>query len=112
MKQQEMKYTLRNQTEEMNEFTKEDILEFLALLCEEPDEFVVLAAEECIDNISFVQAYWNGGMLHTEVGVPKGGNNILYEKDMSMEEGEKLFLDFYKGKWSGNLEEFAMIKRP
>lgn len=104
------KYILRNQTEEMNEFTEADILDFIALLCEYPEEFVVLEAEECIENISFVQAYWNGGMLHTEVGVPKEGTNIVYETEMSMEEGEKLFLDFYQGKWSGNLKEFTELE--
>lgn len=107
------KFSLRNQTEELSEFTDNDIIEFLNTIYEDWDEFIVLSAEdEAIDNISFVQAIWNDDMLHMEIGVKIEGKIKLtmYERNMTMEEGEKIFLDFAHGKWSGNLDEFSLCE--
>lgn len=63
-------------------------------------------------SISFVQAFWNDDILHTEIGIETEGNPkiALYENDMPMEEGRKLFLDFFHGKWRGNLDEFSLCE--
>lgn len=47
-------------------------------------------------SISVVQAFWNDDILHTEIGIETEGNPklALYENDMPMEEGRKLFLRF------------------
>lgn len=102
------KYTLRSQEEEVVVSDEEEILEFLQRVCEEEREFVVLSAQKLVENIPFIQADWRNGSLHVEVAVQKFGKNTLYGKDMSMEEGTKLFLDFFHGKWSGNLQEFSI----
>lgn len=108
-----VKFTLRNQTAELDNFTDEDIIDFLEYLYDDYDDFVVLSAEdEPIDNVSFVQAFWNKTILHTEIGVQTAGNPkiTLYEKNMSMEDGKKLFLDFFHGKWSGNISDFTLCE--
>lgn len=48
----------------------------------------------------------------TETGIETEGNPklALYENDMPMEEGRKLFLGFFHGKWRGNLDEFSLCE--
>lgn len=107
------RFTLRNQQEELDNFTDEDIIDFLENLYSDWNEFIVLSAEDVpIDGVSFVQAFWNDDILHTEIGVLTEGNPklALYENDMPMEEGRKLFLDFFHGKWRGNLDEFSLCE--
>lgn len=107
------RFTLKNQQEELDNFTDKDILGFLENLYSDWNEFIVLSAEdEPIDGVSFVQAFWNYDILHTEIGIETEENPklALYENDMPMEKGRKLFLDFFHGKWSGNLDEFSLCE--
>lgn len=109
----EKKFTLRNQIAEIDNFVDADIIDFLEYLYDDWDQFIVLSAkDEPIDSISFVQAFWNKDILHTEIGVQIEGKPklTLYEKDMPMEEGRKLFLDFFHGKWTGNINEFSLCE--
>lgn len=107
------KFTLRNQTAELDNFTDNDVIDFLEYLYDDYDEFIVLSAEdEPIDSISFVQAFWDRNILHTEIGVQTEGNPkvTMYERNMSMDEGTNMFLDFSHGKWSGKLDEFSLCE--
>lgn len=107
------RFTLRNQQEELDDFIEEDIIDFLENLYSDWDEFIVLSAEDVpIDSVSFVQAFWNDDILHMEIGIETEENPklALYESDMPMEDGRKLFLDFFHGKWSGNLDEFSLCE--
>ena len=46
------------------------IFDFLENLYSDWNEFIVLSAEDMpIDGASFVQAFWNDDILHTEIGV-------------------------------------------
>lgn len=106
-------FTLRNQEDELTEFDSRDIIEFLNLLFDDEDEFVVLSpTDEPIENISFLQAIVLEDMLHTEIGVITEGKvrPTLYECDMTAEEGEKLFLDFANGKWSGDMSKYTLCE--
>lgn len=88
-------FTLRNQTEEMNDCEENDIIRFLHIMFHNSQEFVVLTPAEPIQNIQFIQAAQTKNAIEVEVSVERGGHYALVYKNCQKEECQQIFLDFF-----------------
>lgn len=94
-------FTLRNQDQELTDFGKEEIEEFLDDLFVTPDQFVVLTAPKALgQQIRYVQACIHDGEedVETELGIEGEDGTRLYCKMCTDEECVCIFLDFFDGK--------------
>ncbi|MDE7423269.1 MAG: hypothetical protein K2N51_06215 [Lachnospiraceae bacterium] len=100
-------HTLRNQGDELRDYTEEDILEFLEIIMEDTDEFVTLTSENLISEIRYVQAAVNDGEITLQIGIEKEDGTHLCEKEVTYEKCKEIFLDFHNGIWNENIDDFG-----
>ena len=99
-------HTLRNQENELRDYTEEDILEFLEIIMEDTEEFVTLTSEHLVKGIRFVQATVNDGEITLQIGMEKEDGTHLYEKVVTFEQCKEIFLNFHNGMWNEDLNDF------
>ena len=99
-------HTLRNQGYELQDYTEEDILEFLEIIIEDTDEFVTLTSEKLISEIRFVQAAVNDGKITLQIGIEKEDGTHVCEKEVTYEKCKEIFLNFHNGIWNEKLDDF------
>lgn len=106
-------FGIRNQDVEITEnISKSDILKYIDIMLDDPDQFVVLSAPKPIENIEFVQAALAMGRIQLQIGVmeTEAGSCKLYFKECTEEECKKSFLDFFHGNFQPDMKEYKPVK--
>lgn len=99
-------HRLRNQGDELRDYTEEDILDFLDMMMEDTDEFVTLTSENLISEIRFIQAAVNDGEIILQIGIEKEDGTHVCEKEVTYKKCKEIFLNFHNGIWNENLDDF------
>lgn len=103
-------FILRNQTQEINDCEKRDIVYFLNIMFDDIQEFVVLQPLKPIHDVQFIQAAQAKNAIEVEVGIEKEGRCHLVYKNYSKEECQQIFLDFFSEGKLPSLEDYQPVE--
>ena len=101
-------FKLENQDGFIEKITENDILQYIQYMVEDTVQFVTLTAPKAIASIRFVQAAIANDEIEIQIAVEKEKCH-LYCKVCTQDECEKLFLDFFRGEFVANMEEYEPV---
>lgn len=90
-------FILRNQCEELNNCSKEDILKFIDIMINDFNEFIVLTPPSAIHKVQFIQGALVNDGIDIQLSIQKGNRCYLYHKVCNKQECIDTFIDFYNG---------------
>lgn len=102
--------TLENQNEKIANICDKDIENYLEEMFMDYDQFVILAPETAINEISFVQACQVDDMINIQLGLEERNGSKLVEIYCSKRECVDIFLHFYATGRIENMEHYTPVQ--
>ena len=111
------KFTLENQDRkiilesEEKQYDIYDIEEYIEIMLDDTEQFVVLCAPKAIENIRYVQAVsLDDGTIPVQIGIETKTGTTLYVKICDKEECMEIFKSFFLEKFKPNMSEYEPVK--
>lgn len=113
-KKDKKKFTVRNNFDgEIKRASWDQVQHYIDKMIDNDQEFVTLAIDRPVSQVSFVQTTWNN--MHEpvlEVGLGDGINNKIMEKKSSIDEVSKTLSEFYSTGNVLNIDSFRREIKP
>lgn len=101
-------FTLRNQEKMLEEFSEEEIEQYLGNMFISPEQFVVLTAPAAQNKVRYVQACMQKESVEVELGIEENGTHLYY-KLCSPDECIRVFIDFYHNSFVPKMKEYKPV---
>lgn len=104
------KATLRNQNRTLKDFGEWEILEFIRLMLEDEEQFIVLELPRTVRGVRYLQACKNSGEVCVQAGIDKGEHIELVEQSCARDDLHCLFMEFFESGTVFGLDKFRPVR--